>query len=146
MTHDRRSRFVRRASAVVETAVVAPLLVTAMFGILELGQAYNIKQTLSLAAREGCRAAALPGGTMTDAQTAVNQVMAMGNLTGYTTTSNISSMTAADSQVWVQVSLPFNRATFTGSLLGGGSYTISSKTTMRREGVPAGTPGGAGGD
>ena len=130
-----RSACSRRASAVVETAVVAPLLVTCMFGILELGQAYNVKQTVTLASREGCRAAVLPGGTMSDAQAAVSQSMSMANLTGYTVTSNISTISATDTQVWVRVTIPFNRATFTGTLLGGGSYTIGSTTTMRREGV-----------
>lgn len=132
-----KSKFIRGGSAVVETAVVAPLLVTCMFGILEMGQAYNVKQTVTLAAREGCRAAVLPGGTMTDAQAAATQSMSMGNLTGYTVTSNISSLGVNDTQVWVKVSIPFSRATFTGSLLGGGSYTIASTTTMRREGVHA---------
>ena len=54
-----RKRMLRRASAVVETAVVAPLLVLAMFGMVELGSAYNVKQTVTLASREGARAAAL---------------------------------------------------------------------------------------
>jgi Flp pilus assembly protein TadG len=109
-----------------------------MFGILELGQAYNVKQTITLAAREGARAAALPGGTLTDAEAAVDASMQIGNLSGYTTTSNISTLAPSDPQVWVRVSIPFNRATFTGTLLGGGSYTISSTTTMRREGISSG--------
>jgi len=142
-TNSRSRWFGRRGSAVVETAVVAPLLVTCMFGILELGQAYNVKQTISLAAREGARAAALPGGTLADAQASVDQSMHMNNLTGYTTTSNISTLGPTDTRVWVKVSIPFNRATFTGTLLGGGSYNISSTTTMRREGINA--TGGSGG-
>jgi Flp pilus assembly protein TadG len=129
------SGLVRRGSAVVETAVLAPLICMAMFGILELGQAYNVKQTVTLAAREGARAAALPGGTFADAQAAVDQAMAMANLTGYTTTSNINELGPTDTRVWVKVSIPFNRAMFTGTMLGGGSYNISSTTTMRREGV-----------
>jgi glyoxylase-like metal-dependent hydrolase (beta-lactamase superfamily II) len=40
-----------------------------------------------------------------------------------------------DVELWVQVSLPLNRATFTGSMLGGGSFDIVGRTTMRREGL-----------
>ena len=130
-----RRRFLRRGSAVVETAVVAPLLILAMFGMVEVGQAYNVKQTVTLAAREGARAAALPGATFNDAKAAADASMTMAGLSGHTVTSNIAGLTPTDTQVWVKVSLPFNRATYTGSMMGGGSYDISSTTTMRREGV-----------
>jgi Flp pilus assembly protein TadG len=140
----KRSRFLRRGSAIVETAVVAPLLLLAMFGMVELGQAYNVKQTVTLAAREGARAAALPGATFTDAQAAANASMTMAGLSGHTVTSNIATMAATESQVWVKVAIPFSQATYTGSMMGGGSYTIASTTTMRREGVDSGSGGGAG--
>lgn len=136
MTRLLRNRtYRRRASAAVETAVVAPLVVTAMLGMMEIGYAFMVRQTVTLASREGARAAALPGGTQTDVDTAVDNTMGSANLTGYTTTSNVSSLDASDTEVWVEVSLPFNRASFTGQLLGGGSFNISSRTTMRREGV-----------
>lgn len=139
------NRMFRRGSAVVETAVVAPLLLLAMFGILELGQAYNTKQTVTLAAREGCRAAALPGATFTDAQAAADASMTMAGFSGHTVTSNISTLSSTDTQVWVKVAIPFNRATYTGSMMGGGSYTISSTTTMRREGIDSTSGGGGSG-
>lgn len=129
------SRFLRRGSAVVETAVVAPLLVLSMFGMVEVGQAYNVKQSVTLASREGARAASLPGATFDDAKAAADASMSMAGLTGQTVTSNISLLAPTDVQVWVRVSLPFNRATYTGMLMGGGSYTIGSTTTMRREGA-----------
>lgn len=139
----KRKRFVRRGAAVVEAAVVAPLMILAMFGMIEVGYAFMIKQTVTLAAREGARAAALPGGNMSDVTAAVDASMAAANLTGYTTTSNISSVGPTDYEVWVEVSMPFDRAGFTGQLMGGGSFNITAKTTMRREGVDA--PDGDGG-
>jgi Flp pilus assembly protein TadG len=138
------NRMIRRASAIVETAVVAPLMLLAMFGILELGQAYNTKQTVTLAAREGARTAALPGATFNDAKAAADASMTMAGFSGHTVTSNISSLSSTDSQVWVKVAIPFNRATYTGSMMGGGSYTISSTTTMRREGIDLASGGGSG--
>lgn len=131
-------RFARRGTAVVEAAVVAPLMILSMFGMMEVGYAFMVKQNVTLAAREGARAAALPGGTMTDVTTAVDQAMQAANLTGYTMTTNLASLGPTDVDVWVEVSIPLNRATFTGSMLGGGSYNITSRTTMRREGVDPG--------
>jgi Flp pilus assembly protein TadG len=43
----------------VEFALVVPLLLVLVLGIVEFGRAYNIQTTLSGAAREGVRAAAL---------------------------------------------------------------------------------------
>jgi hypothetical protein len=131
----RKNKRLRRATTVVETAVMAPLLVTAMFGMLELGYAFMIKQSVTLASREGARAGALPGGTLFDIQTAVGAAMSAANLSGYTVTSNIESLGPTDTQLWVTVSIPLNRAIFTGSLLGGGSFNIGASSSMRREGV-----------
>ncbi len=131
-------RFVRRGTAVVETAVVAPLLILSMLGMIEVGYAFMVKQTVTLASREGARAASLPGASMADVNAAADAAMDASNLSGYTTTSNISSLGAGDVETWVQVSIPLNRVSFTGNMLGGGSFNITGRTSMRREGVEAG--------
>jgi Flp pilus assembly protein TadG len=46
-------------AVMVEFAFVLPVLVTLLIGIIEFGQAYNIKHALQAGAREGARAAAL---------------------------------------------------------------------------------------
>ena len=135
-------KYGRRGTTVVEMAVVAPLFVTAMLGMVEVGYAFMVRQTVTLAAREGARAAALPGGNMEDAEGAADAAMVAANLSGYTTTSNIEQCGPADVAVWVQVSIPLDRASFTGSLLGGGSFNITAKTTMRREGIESGADQG----
>ena len=144
MKRTNKRRFVRRGSAVVEAAVVAPLLITAMLGMIETGYAFMIKQTVSLAAREGARVGAMPGATMSDVTNAVNAAMDAPNLSGFTTTSNISTLTPADRDVSVTVTIPFDRVSFTGQLLGGGSFNISSTTVMRREGMTLQSSGSGG--
>ncbi len=131
------AKYARRGSAVVETAVVAPVLILGMLGMMEVGYAFMVRQTVTLASREGARAASLPGGDMTDVNSAVDAAMEAANLDGYTTTSNVDSLGPSDVEVSVEVSIPLSRATFTGSMLGGESFDISSQTTMRREGVDA---------
>ena len=51
-----------RGAAVVELAVVLPILVLLLFGIIEFGRGYNAKVELTAAVREGARAAALSSG------------------------------------------------------------------------------------
>lgn len=63
-THARshsRSRLARsdRGAAAVEFALVVPLLLLLVLGIVEFGRAYNIQLQLTAAAREGVRAMAI---------------------------------------------------------------------------------------
>ena len=119
----------------VEPAVVAPVLILGMLGMMEVGWAFMIRQTVTLASREGARAASLPGGAMVDVDAAVDAAMGAAGLTGYTTTSDVGTLTSTDAEVTVTVNIPLSRVSFTGGLLGGGSFNIGSTTTMRREGV-----------
>lgn len=114
---------------------MAPLVVLAMLGMMEVGYSFMIRQTVTLASREGARAASLPGAVMADVNSAIDATMAGPSLSGYTVTSDLASLGPADAQVTVTVTLPFDRASFTGSLLGGGILNITSTTTMRREGI-----------
>lgn len=56
-----RSRVDDRGAAAVEFALVLPLLLILIFGIIDFGRMLNAKITLTEAAREGSRAAALLG-------------------------------------------------------------------------------------
>ncbi len=55
MRADRRER----GAAVVEFALVVPVLLILVLGIVEFGRAYQVQTTLSAAAREGARSMAL---------------------------------------------------------------------------------------
>ncbi len=49
----------RRGAAIVEMAVVTPLLLTMIFGVIEFGNSFMIRQMLTNAAREGARVAVI---------------------------------------------------------------------------------------
>jgi Flp pilus assembly protein TadG len=58
-------------AAAVEFALVLPIILLLLFGIIEFGRAWNVRQTLTDAAREGARLAAvgngvIPQGTLED--------------------------------------------------------------------------------
>ena len=116
-------------------AVVAPVLVLLMLGIIEIGWMLMVRHTLSLAAREGARAASLPAATMVEVEGKVTAAMSGSSLTGYTVTSNLDSLGPSDEAVWVELSIPFDRYAFSGNLFGGGIFDIVSRVTMHLEGV-----------
>jgi Flp pilus assembly protein TadG len=69
----RLSRFVRRSergAAAVEFALILPVLLVLVLGIVEFGHAFQVQAQLSSAARDGARSAAL-GNTATTARTQV---------------------------------------------------------------------------
>jgi len=55
----------RRGQALVEFALILPLLMLVLFGIVEFGRAWNAKQVLTDAAREGARLAVVGDPTIT---------------------------------------------------------------------------------
>lgn len=65
----------RRGLAVVEAAILFPLLFLLLFGMVEYGWAFLKFQCINNAAREGVRAAVRDGSTDTVWQTAVQNVM-----------------------------------------------------------------------
>jgi len=75
---DPRSR--ERGQALLETALVLPLVLLVSAGIFEFGRAYQTWQVLTNAAREGARVAILPSSTASDVQSRVQTAMQTGQL------------------------------------------------------------------
>lgn len=71
----------RPAVAAVELAVILLVLGVIVVGMLEMGRALNVKETLSDAARRGCRAGILPGGSDSAISAHVAKVLKDHNLT-----------------------------------------------------------------
>ena len=69
-----------RGAAIVEAAVVVPLVLLIVTGIFDLGRAYQTYQVLSNAAREGARAAVVPAGDETKAREVVESYMESGGV------------------------------------------------------------------
>jgi hypothetical protein len=65
----------RAGTAVVETAVLLPLIVLFVFTSLDLADRIFFKQSLTIAAYEGARAATRPGGTVQAAQQRISEVL-----------------------------------------------------------------------
>ena len=76
--HDgRRGRAPERGAAAVELAIILPLVLLLIGGIVDLGRLWFTKEVLTNAAREGARAAAL-GQSESEASARVTQALAGG--------------------------------------------------------------------
>ena len=114
-----------RGAAAVEFAIILPLLVMLIFGIIEFGRGYNAKIELTGAVREGARELAL-GKTSTQAQTTVRN--AAPSLTGVTfsaistCTSGVDGTARITAHYTVDFDIPF---------VDSGSWPITVTGVMR---------------
>src|SRR4051812_25144209 len=86
----------RRGNAVVEAALVLPILLALAFGTIEFGHFFYCKHTFQGAARDGARVAILSSSTNTSVTTAVANTMTAAGFTSaqysvaITNTSNVA--------------------------------------------------------
>jgi len=125
----------RRAAAAVEFAVVAPVFLLLVFGMIEYGRMVMVYQVITNASREGARAAVLDGATTNSVTTAVNDYLTTGAVSGATVTVSPNPPSGAQNgdPVTVTVSIPFSQVSWLPSPMYLGSRTLSSATVMRRE-------------
>jgi Flp pilus assembly protein TadG len=125
----------RRAAAAVEFAVVAPVFLLLVFGMIEYGRMVMVYQVITNASREGARTAVLDGATTTSVTTAVNSYLTAGAVSGATVTVSPNPPSGAQygDPVTVTVSIPFSQVSWLPSPMYLGSRTLSAATVMRRE-------------
>lgn len=130
-----RTRTERRAAAVVEMAVVMPILLTLLFGIVEFGWTFMTFQAIVNAAREGARVAILEGSTTTDVQNRVAQCM---NMVGLKTSDYTLTLDRASTSVpteTVTIAVPYGKVSLLNGYFGGTSFKLTGKASMRKEGT-----------
>ena len=131
MNSERKSNSERGAAA-VELALVLPMLVVLVFGIIEFGRAYNAKLHLSAAVREGARSLAL-GKPLTEVVTTVSNAAPGLDATalaapGAVTTS--ASPCLPGTPATVTVTYPF---TYSVPFINTATVTLSATGVMRCE-------------
>jgi Flp pilus assembly protein TadG len=132
----RRASAADRGATVVEFALLLPVLLLLVFGIIDFGRALNAQVTITQAAREGARLDALnQPNVISRTKAAATGLSASVTVTEVTTCPAGSGPTAnAD----VQVSYGFNFITPIGAiakLFGGGKGPGSSPLTLTAQGV-----------
>ena len=133
-------------AAMVEFAIVLPVLLLIVFGIVDFGRALFTLNNLTAAVREGARLASTqisPDPTMSASKTAVQNtvttyVISFGGSTGAPTVSETFSGTPPNMQsITVQiVSYPFSPITPLAGMIGMGTISMSPSATFRWEAAP----------
>jgi Flp pilus assembly protein TadG len=124
----------RKGQSLVEFALVIPILLLLVIGIVEFGRAWMTRNILTGAAREAVRLAAVPapaGGTAA-ATARATQILTSSGIT----TANIAVVDPGAAFGAVSVTVDYNfPVLFLGIIPGFGSSTfpLTSTTTMRRE-------------
>lgn len=110
-------RTARRGGAVVEMAVVSPLLLMILLGTIEFGYVFMIQQSITNAAREGCRLASLNSNyTDADIQARVHDSLQSTGVNVTASMVTITHATQANPTVQVSVRVPYKDVTLLGVL------------------------------
>lgn len=129
----KRARSKRRASAAVEMAVVLPVLLTILFGMIEYGWVFTVRQALVTASREGARTAALPGSTEDEVLTRVSDYMTPLGITSYTV--DLTRAEPSSPVETVHVAVPYADVSLVGEYFGSTDYDLGATCSMRKEGI-----------
>lgn len=116
----------------VEMAIVTPILLTLLFGIIEYGWIFTLRQALSNAAREGARVAVLSGSSDTEINTRVTEYLQPYGMTTHVVA--ITHATTNDPTEVVKVTVPYADVTLLGAFFGTTDYDLGATCSMRKEG------------
>lgn len=130
----------RRGAAVVEFAIVAPLLFALILGSIEFGRIMMVMEHLSNSARAGARAGVVPGGSNSTITSAVNAALSNAGITGAQNPvikvngQSVDASTAVTGdQISVTVSISANSVSWLPVMQFMAGKTLSETVVMRRE-------------
>lgn len=124
----------RSGAAVVEFAVVAPLLLLLVLGTIEYGRFVMVEQVLTNAAREGARRASLDGATAGEVVQVVTDYCADAAISGASASvSPDPSVAVPGAPITVTAQTPFDNVSWFPTPIYLTGTTVSASSTMRRE-------------
>jgi Flp pilus assembly protein TadG len=129
----------RRGAAIVEFAIIAPILFMLVLGSVEFGRAVMAKDLLANAARAGARTGALPGKSNTDIKSQATTSLSDSGVSGATIAITVNgAATDAGSAaqgdiIQVTVTVPYKSVSWLPSPWFFGNTTLSETVFMRRE-------------
>jgi Flp pilus assembly protein TadG len=140
----------QKGAELIEFALVFPLLLLVVFGIMDFGMLFQRYEVLTNAAREGARIAVLPGYAPADVTARVTQYLTASNMTGTPTLTFAAPQAvnvggACMTLTGITVAYPYQYL-FIGKIIGlfGGSgfttKTLTATARMRSEGAALACP------
>ncbi len=138
-----RSRNRRRGSASLELALVVPLFLLMICGILETSRLLSVSELLSNIARDGCRVAVANGQTSATATARITTLLSNAGITGSTVTiydnatanALVENSTFGD-QIKVTISVPYSSVSWLRMTGWNWNTNVGGKAIMSSEQNP----------
>jgi Flp pilus assembly protein TadG len=122
----------RRGAVTVEVAICLPVLFLFVFFSLEISRAYFVRQAISNAAYEACRAIKVPGAHPSEAHEVIDSILSGVGVDDYQTQIVPSAINEATSQVTVSISVPLS-ANMSLATPFFKNVTLNSSATLKTE-------------
>lgn len=128
----------RDGTAAVEFALVLPFVMVVFLGIIEFGRVMMVQQVITNAAREACRSAVLPGGSISSSRDLVTTYLSGVNITLSSPTTQITvspdpTTATQGTAITVSISVPYNSVSWLPNPIFMGGKTLSATVVMRLE-------------
>lgn len=135
MRREGKDRRRRRGGALIELALLLPMLIILLFGTIEFASIFYIRHNMVKAARAGARTLAVQDGTEAQARAAVaNNLDDLPNVDFTISVRVPPEGDPSDRDVTVEIEAPLAGAALGDPLRVFGDSTISASVTMRKEG------------
>ena len=122
----------RRGAAMIEFAIVAPLLMLFFFAAFEFCRVAMIRHTVDNAVYEGCREAIIPGATAGSARAKAEEILGTLGLNGATVIVSPATIHNRSPEVTLTIEVALDSNTFVPPQFTGGTR-ITRTLTMQRE-------------
>ena len=119
----------QRGAALVEMAIILPVLLVLLLGVIDLGRIFYAYEALANATREGARYCALHPGNQAGTQTRVQAELNTSMATDVDVTTTCSDL-GAGKQITVTATYPFEVLTPLIRQLTGGDIVLSTSASM----------------
>ena len=128
-------RHARRGASAVEFAVIAPIFILLVLGMIELGRGVMVQQILTNASRVGARRGVVMSATQQEAIDAAEDYAASAGVNGATATVTPDPATAdPGDEITVAVSVNFGDVTWIPAPWFMGGAVLNASSVMRKEG------------
>jgi Flp pilus assembly protein TadG len=124
----------RRGAAMVEFAIVAPLLFFLFFASMEFCRVAMIRHTADNAVYEGCRVGIIPGATKAEVQAETQLILNSLALTNVGISVTPAVIDKDTDEVTVRVVVPLDDNSFVPNQFVAGR-SVTRELTLRREGI-----------
>jgi len=123
-----------KGTAIVEAAIVFPLLIMLTVGVIAYGWLFLKAHQLANAARVGARVAIRADSTMSEVTTAVNTVMADARITGYSLSVTPGVTVNPGLPIEVKLTVPSSNVALLNTSLLPMPANLGASVTMAKEG------------